>query len=77
MGEIVVSAALAEKIRHGYEPVWEELIVGPKRKTGIQPGFHDGRIKLVSGSKLVAIMKVNLEDEVSGAKAKIERVFSA
>ena len=77
MGEVVIDAALAEKVRHGYQPVWEELIVGPKRQTGIRPGVNDGWIKLVNDSKLVAIMKVNLEDEVSRVKAKIERVFSA
>jgi len=77
MGEVVINAALAEKVRHGYQPVWEELIVGPKRKTGTHRGLNDGWIKLVCDSKLVAIMKVNSEDEVSRVKAKIERVFSA
>jgi len=77
MGEIVINTALAEKVRHGYQPVWKELTVNPKRKTGIHPGLHEGWIKLVSNSNLVAIMKVNLEDEVSHVKAKIERVFSA
>ncbi len=77
MGEVVINATLAEKVRHGYQPVWEELIVGPKRQTGIHSGLNDGWIKLVSNSKLVAIMKVNLEDEVSRVKTKIERVFSA
>ena len=77
MGEIVINAALAEKVRHGYQPIWEELIVGPEQTTGIQPDQYNGWIKLVSDSKLVAIMKINLEDEVSSVKAKIERVFSA
>lgn len=77
MGEIIIDAALAEKVRHGYQPIWGELTAGPKQKTGIHPGPNDGWIKLVSNSKLVAIMKVNSEDEVSRVKAKIERVFSA
>jgi len=77
MGEVVINAALAEKVRHGYQPIWKELIVGLKRQTEIHSGVNDGWIKLVSNSKLVAIMKVNLEDEVSRVKAKIERVFSA
>jgi len=77
MGEIVINAALAEKVRHGYQPVWEELIVGLKRQAGIHSGVNDGWIKLVSNNKLVAIMKVNSEDEVSRVKAKIERVFFA
>ncbi len=76
MGEVVINAALAKKIRHGYQPVWEELIVGLKRQTGIHSGLNDGWIKLVSDSKLVAIMKINSEDAVSSVKAKIERVFS-
>ena len=77
MGEIIINAALAEKVRHGYQPVWEELIVGPKQQTGIQPDQYNGWIKLISDSKLVAIMKINLENEVSRVKAKLERVFSA
>jgi len=76
MEEIAVDAILAEKIRHGYQPAWEELIVGPKRNTGVLQNLHDKWIKLVSGNKLVAIMKTNSENEVGHGKAKIERVFS-
>ena len=77
MGEIIINAALAEKVRHGYQPVWEELIAGLERKPGIQPDPHNGCIKLISDSKLVAIIKINLENEDSRVKAKLERVFSA
>ena len=77
MGEIIINAALAEKVRHGYQPVWEELIASLERKPGIQPDPHNGYIKLISDSKLVAIIKINLENEDSRVRAKLERVFSA
>jgi len=77
MGEIIINAALAEKVRHGYQPVWEELIAGLDRKPGIQPDPHNGCIKLISDNKLVAIIKINLENEDSRVRAKLERVFSA
>ena len=77
MGEIIITAALAEKVRHGYQPIWEELIVGPKQQTGIQPDQYNRWIKLISDNKLVAIVKLNLENEISRIKAKLERVFSA
>ena len=77
MGEIIINAALAEKVRHGYQPVWEELIAGLEQKPGIQPNPHNGYIKLISDSKLVAIIKINLENEDSRVRAKLERVFSA
>ena len=77
MGEIIINPVLAKKIRHGYQPVWEELIAGLERKPGIQPDPHNGWIKLISDNKLVAIMKTNLENEDSRVKAKLERVFSA
>ena len=77
MGEIVINTALAEKVRQGYQPAWEDLMVGPKPKNGMHPGLHHGWIKLVSDRNLVAIMKVNLEDEIRRFKTKIVRVFSA
>ncbi|OQY42900.1 MAG: tRNA pseudouridine(55) synthase TruB [Desulfobacteraceae bacterium 4572_87] len=71
MGEIDVDAMLAEKVRQGYQPCWDELfpIVAPVQND--QEIF----IKLISGEKLLAIAKKN--DGGGGhEKVKFERVFS-
>ncbi|MBU0733067.1 MAG: tRNA pseudouridine(55) synthase TruB [Proteobacteria bacterium] len=79
IGEIVVQADLAEKVRNGYQPTWEDLISGSERKICINEDFHEGWIKLANDGKLVAIMKVEMADASDHGKVKkvnIERVFS-
>jgi tRNA pseudouridine55 synthase len=77
MGEITVSADFAEKVRHGCQPAWEELIVGCDGQTGIRADLHEGWIKLVSDGRLVAILNVAPEDGGGHGRVKIERVFSS
>jgi tRNA pseudouridine55 synthase len=71
MGEIDVDALLAEKVRQGYQPCWDELapIVAPVQND------QEICIKLISGDKLLAIVK---KDDGGGGheKVKFERVFS-
>ena len=69
MVKIVVDDTLAERIRQGYQPGWNELAsdpVGP-----LQKGF----MKLVSGDRLLAIAKME-DGEGAHEKVKFERVFS-
>ena len=78
MGEIDVDALLAEKVRQGYQPCWDELapIVAPVDPL-IESVENDQEIciKLISGDKLLAIVK---KDDGGGGheKVKFERVFS-
>jgi len=67
MGEIEVNSMLAEKVRQGYQPSWDEL----SQAINDQERF----IKLISGDKLLAIAK---KDDGGGGhgKVKFERVFS-
>ena len=88
MGEIDIHMMLAEKVRQGYQPCWDELgpIVAPghpltggapSSKLGFSPLQNDQEsfIKLISGDKLLAIVKT---DDGGGGheKVKFERVFS-
>jgi len=77
MGEIVVSAKTAEKVRQGCRPAWEELTSGFDPKSDVVPDLHEGRIKLVSGGELVAILQVTLGDGGAHGRIDIERVFSS
>lgn len=71
MGEIDVDMMLAEKVRQGYQPCWNELIPISAPVQNDQGIF----IKLISGEKLLAIAKKN--DGGGGhEKVKFERVFS-
>ncbi len=67
MGEIEVNSMLAEKVRQGYQPGWNEL----SQVINDQERF----IKLISGDKLLAIAKRN-DGEGGHDKVKFERVFS-
>jgi len=67
MGEIEVNAMLAEKVRQGYQPGWNEL----SQVINDQERF----IKLISGDKLLAIAKKD-DGEGGHEKVKFERVFS-
>lgn len=74
MEELEVNKDLAEKVRHGYHPTWEELkrvsaLADPER-----PG--DGHLKLVRDGDLLAIVKIEKGKGVSHGTARLERVFS-
>ncbi len=69
--EIEVEGSIAKKVRHGYQPSWEELTKGLDLA-----GWEDGYAKLVKDSELVAIVTVNRSKYVDRAKVRIERVFS-
>ena len=70
MQEIEVGDMLAEKIRHGCQPAWEDL-AGERDMAG----FEDGNVKLVRNGELVAIMKADKSEGVDNGKIRIERVF--
>jgi len=65
-----VGDLLAEKIRHGYQPVLEDFAGGWD-----MTGFEDGNVKLVRDGELVAIVKANKSEGVDHGKVRIERVF--
>lgn len=84
MDGIEVDIQLAEKVRQGYQPCWNELvpivapvhplIVGVKNFSLVQ-NDQESFMKLISGDKLLAIAKKN--DRGGGhEKVKFERVFS-
>ncbi len=82
MTEIEIGDCLATKVRHGYQPTWEELSKSltlvdhqPRIVCGVE-NCKDGYIKLIRDGKLVAIMKGDKIDGTGRYKAKIERVFS-
>ncbi|EFK06649.1 tRNA pseudouridine synthase B [delta proteobacterium NaphS2] len=71
MDEIAVDEALAEKVRQGYQPGWNELIAADDSMHPLKENY----VKLVSGQKLLAIIKKS--DGGDGhEKVKFERVFS-
>ena len=64
MREIEIEDLLAEKVRNGYRPTWEELTKGlsltghrSERVCGVE-NCKDGHVKLVMDGKLIAIVKV-------------------
>ncbi len=71
MLEIEAKHSLAEKVRHGYQPLIDEIDddLDVTRAS-------DGYVKLVWGSELVAVMKVNSSRRGGHAGLKIARVFS-
>ncbi len=78
MGEIAVDETLAERVRLGYQPQWNELarVVDPihsshENTENDQAGF----VKLVNGDSLLAIVKRKSE-EGGHDKVEFERVFS-
>ncbi|MBW2709417.1 MAG: tRNA pseudouridine(55) synthase TruB [Deltaproteobacteria bacterium] len=78
MGEIEVDSMLAEKVRQGYQPGWNELA---RMVDTVHPSFkrieNDREVfmKLVSGDNLLAIAKKD-DGEGGHEKVKFERVFS-
>jgi len=77
MKEITVREELAEKVRKGCRPSWEDLMGFCDGKTGIRPDDPDGRIKLVCDNRLVAILHVAPVDAGIHGRVRIERVFSS
>ena len=77
MGEIELNGMLAEKVRQGYQPTWDELrCAGASMMHADFPrDDRESFTKLISGDELVAIVKKN--DGGGGhEKVKFERVFS-
>lgn len=73
MTEIKVNKDLAEKIRHGYQPVREELKAASDFSD--HNGIGDGHFKLVRGGDLLAIIKIEKGKGTSPSISKLERVF--
>ncbi|MCD6306436.1 MAG: tRNA pseudouridine(55) synthase TruB [Deltaproteobacteria bacterium] len=72
MKEIHISEHMAEKVRQGRPPAWEDLVLG----AGGDPGDLSGRwIKLVSRGRLAAIIQVQAADKGPCGTISIERVF--
>jgi tRNA pseudouridine55 synthase len=72
MDEIQVKELLAEKIRHGYQPSWEELAPG----IGFTPiGYGRSHLKLVQGEDLVALVGLETSPGLMGFRPRIKRVF--
>ncbi len=70
MSEIQIGRILAKKIGHGLQPDWH-ILFGERSL----PGTSDGLYKLVYDRELVAIVKVNNEDDLHKRYVTIERVF--
>ncbi len=71
MHEIEMKSHLAKKVRHGYQPGWEDLGRGR-----VLADNKDENVKVVNGDELVAIIKIAKNEGVGHGKVKIERVFS-
>lgn len=71
MREIEVDGLVAEKVRHGYRPAWEEV------KTRLNwSGFEGEHVKFVRDGELVAIMRITNNERGNLGKFEIGRVFS-
>jgi tRNA pseudouridine55 synthase len=71
MREIMVERAMAEKVRHGYQPTFDDLAAGSKLA-----GFEEPHFKIVSDGNLVAVMKANKNRRGGHDRLDIARVFS-
>ena len=71
MREIEVRGQVAERLRHGCRPTWEEL-----NKYVNSDGFEDDYIKLIKDDKLLAIIKAEKNGGPGHVTIKIENVFS-
>jgi tRNA pseudouridine55 synthase len=78
MDEIVLDEIFAEKVRLGYQPVWNELARGVDPIHSLFENTENDQtsfIKLICGDKLLAIAKKK-DGEGGHEKVKFERVFS-
>jgi len=71
MRELVVEYPIAEKVRNGFQPALEGLADGLDLT-----GYDGTHVKLVSDSRLVAIIKVIKSRRDSHARFELARVFS-
>ena len=71
MREIEVQGPLADKVRQGYQPAWEELFPSARFLRN-----EDEYYKLVRHGELVAIVKIKRSEDLDHVALKIERVFS-
>jgi tRNA pseudouridine55 synthase len=69
MTEVEVDAALARKIRQGYQPAWNELQDGFSAENEVS-----GYVKITKENELIAVASV-YEEKTQGIKAKLVRVF--
>jgi tRNA pseudouridine55 synthase len=73
MMELEVGKDIAERVRQGHQPTWEELkevsaLAAPK-------GNGDGRLKLVTEGDLLAILRIDRGNGASHSMPRLERVF--
>jgi len=73
MMEFEVGRDLAEKVRHGYQPAWEEL----KEVSDFDgsKGSGDGRLKFVKDGELLAIVNIEHGKGSDHPIPRLERVF--
>ncbi|RLB34388.1 MAG: tRNA pseudouridine(55) synthase TruB [Deltaproteobacteria bacterium] len=69
MKELQVDGSMAERIRKGYQPTWDEL-------SGAVGDFFDTQVKVVKGSELVAFLKTTRNTNRGKVEPKILRVFN-
>ena len=67
---IDVDAALADRVRHGYQPAFRELPGAADAVTG-----GDGYSKLTNDGELVAIVRISEDREGGHGTVKVKRVF--
>lgn len=70
MPEIEIESRFAKKVRHGYQPIWEDLDKGLNSN-----GYQHGYIKLIADDELVAIVKSKKSRGICNGSLKVERVF--
>lgn len=71
MREISVGEMLAEEIRRGHQPSWDELNVALSA-----PGCQGSYVKLVRENELVAVARMERQRKVGSGGVTLERVFS-
>ena len=71
MVEIQVNDGIAQRIKTGSRPKWQEL----DTQSGL-PGAYEGHMKLVNGKDLIAILDVHRLPEVNTDWIKTLRVFN-
>ncbi|MFO7986561.1 MAG: tRNA pseudouridine(55) synthase TruB [Desulfatiglandaceae bacterium] len=79
MQEIQVDKGLAQKVRHGYQPTVDDLLLNSHGIQSEPGGGTDNRvrsIKLISQDKLVAVLTVHQTRGGCYDRVSIEKVFS-
>ncbi len=69
MAEVKVDGSLAQRIRQGYQPAWNELQDGFSMENGVS-----GYVKITSKNELIAVASV-YEEKTQGIKSKLVMVF--